>query len=384
MNLNARSDFKIVLLGTLLYAAGSAIFYMIPPFLAFVGERLALDAEQLGTLAAAESAAIALTSLTGPLWITRIDRRAAIAFGALVCIAGNMATAFAGSFALLVASRIAVGLLGEGIVYTISYSVLGSARDTVRAFAVALTAAVVYGAAVTAGTSVLKTVFPVFGPLAGLVAIAVLVVACIGAIGPRPVVVATGPVSPIRGMGLAGLALIAHAVWFGAPGAFWTFVEQVAMDKGVATNAAEVAVSVAELVGLAGTIAAAGLGGRFGKLRPIALATAIMILSAIAYQQCSAIVGLGVCLAIFYSFWNYGTVYQMSFVSDLDAAGRSAVVMPATEVFGLSFGPYVTGHLIVSNGDGAVPVVTAIFALGGLILFLICFALLRRRHLATA
>jgi hypothetical protein len=178
--------------------------------------------------------------------------------------------------------------------------------------------------------------------------------------------------------------LVAHAVWFGAPGAFWTFVEQVAMDKGVATNTAEVAVSIAELVGLAGTVAAAGLGDRFGKLRPIALATAIMILSAIAYGQSSAILGLGVCLAIFYAFWNYGTVYQMSFVSDLDTAGRSAVVMPATEVFGLSFGPYVTGHLMVSHGDGAVTATTVVFALGGLALFLICFAGMRRRRLAGA
>ena len=167
------SDLKIILLGTLLYAAGSAIFYMIPPFLAFVGERHGLDAGQLGTLAAADSVAIAVTSLFGPLWITRIDRRVAIAFGALVCIAGNLATTFIDSFAVIVASRIAVGLLGEGVVYTISYSVLGSAQNTVRAFAVALTAAVVYGAAVTAGTSVLKAVFPVFGPIAGLVAVAV-------------------------------------------------------------------------------------------------------------------------------------------------------------------------------------------------------------------
>ena len=383
MDATVKSDLKIVLLGTLLYAAGSAIFYMIPPFLAFVGERHGLDAGQLGTLAAAESAAIAITSLFGPLWITRIDRRVAIAFGALVCIAGNLATAFADSFALLVASRIAVGLLGEGVVYTISYSVLGSSRDTVRAFAVALTAAVVYGALATAGTSMLKAVFPVFGPLAGLVAIAVFVLPFIGYIRPRPIVAGTAPTTPIRGLGLIGLALVAHAVWFGAPGAFWTFVEQVAIDKGVATNPAEVAVSIAELVGLAGTIAAAGLGGRFGKLRPIALATGFMILSSIAYQQSSAILGLGLCLAIFYVFWNYGTVYQMSFVSDLDPAGRSAVVMPATEVFGLSFGPYVTGHLMVSHGDGAVTVTTVIFALGGLALFLICFAQLRRLRSVT-
>jgi hypothetical protein len=195
-----------------------------------------------------------------------------------------------------------------------------------------------------------------------------------GAIAPAP---APGGWSWVAVMGL-----LAQAIWFGAPGAFWTFVEQVATDKGVATDTAEMAVSVGELVGLIGGAVAAWLGNRFGRLKPIIVATAGMIASAIVYQLCDGAVGLAIFLASFYSFWNYGTVYQMSFVTELDASGRTAVAMPAAQVFGLSFGPYVAGRLILGHGDGAVTVSTIGFALTGLALYFVCFARLRKAAFA--
>ncbi len=383
--LTAKRDMRLMLLGSLLYVAGSTIFYMIPPYLAFLGGRLSLDAGQLGTLAAVESLAIAITSLLGPFWIARIDRRLCIVIGASACVFGNLATGFAGSFDMLLVARFIVGLLGEGLLYTTSFAVLGAARDIDRAFAIALIAAVVYGAAVTAVSGTLAHLLPLVGPLAALTAIALAVFPFLGWLpsSTKPgAAVVTADAAPAGWSWVAIIGLIAQAVWFGAPGAFWTFVEQVATDKGVATNTAEMAVSVGELVGLVGGLMAAWLGNRFGRLKPIMVATAGMIGSAIVYQLCDGAIGLAIFLASFYSFWNYGTVYQMSFVAELDASGRTAVAMPAAQVFGLSFGPYVAGQLILGHGDGAVTVSTIGFALTGLALYFVCFSRLRRLALA--
>jgi len=59
-----------------------------------------------------------------------------------------------------------------------------------------------------------------------------------------------------------------------------------------------------------------------------------------------------------------------------------AVAMPAAQVFGLSFGPYVAGRLILDHGDGAFTGSTIAFALSGLALYLVCFARLRRAAFA--
>jgi predicted MFS family arabinose efflux permease len=379
----ANRDTRLMLLGGLLFVAGSTIFYMMPPYLAFVGGRLSLDAGQLGVLAAVESLAIAITSLLGPFWIGRIDQRICITIGVVACVAGNIATGFAGSFDLLLTARFLVGLLGEGVILTTSYTILGAVRDLDRAFAIALTAAVVYGAAVTAVSATLEHMFPAVGPISGLVGIALAVLPFLSWVTPdtaQPKAVSVAAPGGWNWVGIIGL--LAQAVWFGAPGAFWTFVEQVATDKGVPSGTAEMVVSFGELTGLLGCVVAALLGNRLGRLKPIVVATAGMIMAAIVYQLSDGAVALAAFLAIFYSFWNYGTVYQMSFITELDASGRTAVAMPAAQVFGLSFGPYVAGRLILDHGDGAVTASTIVFALTGLGLYLICFARLRRTAFA--
>jgi predicted MFS family arabinose efflux permease len=373
-------DRRFVVLGCLLFVAGSAIFYMMPAYLALVGGRLSLDAAQLGTLAAAESLAIGISSLTGPLWVGRIDHRLCLVLGSLTCAAGNLATAWSDSFGMLLASRFLVGLLGEGVFYTLSFAVLAHVRNIDRAFAIALTVGVAFGSADLASAATLERVSPAIGPLAPVILIALSVLPLVGWL-PKAAQRARASPRPVRAgrSARAGwLALFAQAIWFGAPGAFWTFAEQVATDKGVPVDAAELMLSIGEFASLAGSVAAAWQAARWGRLAPIAVASIGMVLAAILYQSRDEILWLGVLLSVFYAFWNYGTVYQMGLVAELDTIGRIAVMMPVAQVFGQSIGPFCAGRMILGMGDGGVTLATAIFALAGLGLDLICFSNLRR------
>jgi predicted MFS family arabinose efflux permease len=369
------SDARHEFLGCLLFVAGSGIFYMMPAYLASVGGRLALDPAQLGLLAAVESLAIGISSLLGPLWIARVNRRHCLLGAAIVCAVGDAATAYGETFAFVLAARFLVGLLGEGALYTISCGVLGGVRKTDRAFAIALTAGVAFGAAVLAASATLERLFPAIGPLAPLILIALAVApftgwapadaagfnAAAGTAGRRP-----------RNRS-ALLALVAQALWFGAPGAFWTFAEQVATDKGVPTATAELALSVGELASLVGSVLAAWVGDRWGRLGPIAGASFGMAASAIVYQYSAGAAMLGLVLSIFYGLWNFGTVYQMSLVSELDRTGRAAMVIPAAQVFGQSVGPFCAGRLMLDSGDPAVTLTSILFAAAGLCLYLVCY-----------
>jgi predicted MFS family arabinose efflux permease len=355
----------------LLFVAGSGVFYMFPPYLAQIGARFSLDPADLGTLAAVESLGIGVTSFFGPLWISRLDHRACAITGILVCVLGNAVTALAGSYYAVLAARLALGLFGEGVLLTVSFSVLGQVRNVDRGFAIALTAAVSFGAAVIASAAVSQRLLPSVGTLAPLIAIALATVPFVGWFSPvRTPAAGTAESRRPRGKnGLVILALTAQAVWFGAPGAFWTFAEQVATDKGVAAGSAELALSVGELTSLLGSLLAALVGDRWGRLGPISAATAGMVLTAVLYQLCRTPWEVGLGLFAFYSLWNYGTVYQMSLVSSLDEGGKLAVVMPAAQVFGLSIGPLVAGNWMARNGDAAVAMATATFAALGVALY---------------
>jgi len=382
-----RDDARHEFLGCLLFVAGSAIFYMMPAYLALVGGRLALDSAQLGTLAGVESLAIGISSLLGPFWVARLDRRLCLIGAAAVCALGNVMTAYGETFQIVLASRFLVGLLGEGAFFTLSFTVLGGVRKIDRAFAIALTAAVAFGAAVMAAAAPLERLLATVGPLALLIVVALATLPFVGWLPSRSREEPAPSVAPARSYRrnwAAVLALVAQAIWFGAPGAFWTFAEQVATDKGVPTDTAELALSVGELAGLSGSIFAAWIGDRWGRLRPIAGATIGMAFAAIVYQYSVGAAVLGLVLSIFYAFWNYGTVYQMSFIAELDRTGRTAVVMPAAQVFGLSVGPFCAGRLMLTSGDSAVTLATILFGAGGLGLYLVCFSYLRRTAAKTA
>ena len=64
-----------MVLGSLLYTAGSAILYVLPAYLGELSAQRGLGEAQMGSISAAENIGIALASLSGMFWLTRVDRR---------------------------------------------------------------------------------------------------------------------------------------------------------------------------------------------------------------------------------------------------------------------------------------------------------------------
>jgi predicted MFS family arabinose efflux permease len=370
-----------VLLGSLLLTAASGIFYIIPVFVVFAGARLSLNSAQLGTLAAAESLAIALAALSAPFWSIRLDRRLCIAIGVAICACGDVSTGLIPDYTAFLTLRFIIGLLGEGILYATAFAVLSEVKNVDRAFGIAVTVALLFGAVVTAAAAKLEQLFPANGPLVALSLIALAILPLVDWRRPQKSArnselnlqrVARRNWTPVVG-------LLAQAVWFGSPGAFWAFVEQAATDKGIGTGTIEITLSVAEVAGLLGCVAAAWLGDRYGRLRPILAATVGMLITTILYQYTGGIALLAVLLGVYYAFWNYGTVYQYSFVAELDPTGRATVAMPAANVFGMSLGPYVAGQLMLHHGNGAITVTSVAFAIFGMALYLGTFRMQRQK-----
>lgn len=378
-------NLRTVILGCLLFVAGNGIAYMLPPFLAQIGGRLSLDPEQLGTLAAADSAGIAITSLCGPLWIARINLRACMIFGILICVTLNVITAHAPSYHAVLATRFVVGLFGEGVLATVGIKVLGMVRNVDRGFAIALTAAVAFGAGVIAAAATLERLFPTIGVLGPLIASAAITVLCVQWFSNTlPATSAVDlPVSPGTGTRPVILALVAQAIWFAGPGAFWAFAEEIATRKAVAADSVELALSIGELAGLVGSLLAAWLGHRWGRLRPIIAASIGMALAAELYMYSATAAMFAMALSVFYALWNFCVVYQLTLVSSLDRTGRIAVVMPAAQVFGLSIGPFATGIWVARSGYSVVLLATAAFMIVGVALYVACFYETMREGRAT-
>jgi predicted MFS family arabinose efflux permease len=365
------SNLRVMVLSSLLFVAGGVIFYMMPPYLAHVGARLGLDPGQIGTLAGIESLGLAIASLSSPLWISRLNLKACAWVGVFVCVIGNLGTGLTVSYHGVLLSRFLLGLFGEGPLLTLAYTVVRHARNVDRALAVTLTAMIVTGALVTVAAAKLEQLFPLTGPLAALIGLALVVLPFIrwfprsSAMPARPAVAGGFMIAN----GGALLALIAQTIWFGAPGAFWTFAEQVGIERGLPVGAVERSLAIAEIVGFSGSLVPTLIGSRWGHFAPIVVSTLVLLVAALIYPLTESSVQVSLVLGLFYSLWSVGAVYQMALVMALDHSGRLAVTMPAAQLVGVSVGPWCAGELTTRLGNVGVTISTLIFGMLSLVLY---------------
>jgi DHA1 family inner membrane transport protein len=373
------SELGPIVLGCLLYTAGSAILYVLPAYLAEIGTALALNDAQLGGVTAAENIGIGLASVSSMLWIGHLNLRLAVALAAVACAACDLLAALGHSFHLVIAARFLAGLLGEGTLFALAFVVLRTARYPDRAFGIALTSVVSFGSMVLAAQPALDRLNLGSGALLPLAVAALAVLPALRYMPrlamPMPAhAQRSGPLGNARSaLAPAVLALVAMGVWYAAPGAFWTFADTAAASRHVAEADISVALAIGNAVGLLGSLISAWQAERWGRAGPIAIATACLCLAVVGFAHSLTLLALAAALSGFNVFWNYGAVYQMALVAALDPVGRISVAISAAQVFGFAAGGFVSGLVMNRTGFGALPLVVAALAIGGLLLFIPCF-----------
>ena len=71
---NIRSDRGRIVLGSLLYTAGSAFQYVTPAYLGEISARFGINEAQMGGITAAESVGVALASVLSVVWLSKFNR----------------------------------------------------------------------------------------------------------------------------------------------------------------------------------------------------------------------------------------------------------------------------------------------------------------------
>jgi predicted MFS family arabinose efflux permease len=353
--------------------------YVLPAYLGELGLHLGISEAQMGSITAAENLGIALASTICMLWLRRVDRRVLAVAGTLCCMTLNLVAFFGRSFPVLVVARFLTGLLGEGVLFSLAFAVLGTTRNPDRSFGIGLTAVVLFGSLVLGSSSYLDRVPYGTGALLPLAIVPVGILVALkwmpldGADGgARRNATAGGPIGRLAVLAIAGMT-----VWFAAPGAFWTFAESAAATRGISAETISVALAVGNAAGLLGSVVAAWQGHRWGRFGPIAIATAGLALSVAAFERSMSLVALALALSAFNIAWNYGTVYEMALVAALDSTGRAALGIAAAQVAGFAAGGFISGFTISAASYGSLPIVVGLFSVAGLSMLAPCIRSLK-------
>jgi predicted MFS family arabinose efflux permease len=376
-------EHRLILLGCVLFIAASLLGYVAPVYLAFVSERLSLNPTQFGMLAGVDFLGVAIVSLLGPWWATRYATKPwLVATALLICIVGNTTSCFATDFETLFALRLATGLFGSGVLNVVCIVVLTATTNVHRAIGIGLTATVGAGALVIYNTSHLTALSPTFGPMAPVIAAAIIALPFVRWMGlaERKPISVEDRAAQTGSQSRAAIvtALLAQCLWAGGPAAFWAFAQHIAVGRGIKPATVELVLSLGLLGGLLGSIAPIVQGMRWGQLKPVAGTTVAIILAGALYQSTSSVAVLTVAVCAFYAAWNYSFIYQLGIITSLDRTGRFIPIMPATQVFGYSIGPVVAGLMTERLGDAGVFIALSTCVTVGMALLTGAFLLSRR------
>ncbi len=382
-----RQPLRVLVSASAVSAAAALLFNVMPALLTAAASRFALDAGQIGMVGSSYLAGFALAAVTSNKWLNRFDWRALVGGGTLISVAALAACGVAPSYTALLAGLVSAGV-SLGVLYTLCIAVVSENHRPDPAFGVKLTAEVFLGGAallILTGFAIPRWGFS--GAAFAMAAIVGVVALCgLMAFPPRRALPSLADRMTMKGRregfgamlrdwpvltGLAGLF-----VAFAGVSALWAFLTQLAPTFGVSNQAASGAFMAALVTSGVGGIAAAVIGDRLGRVKPIAFGMLLAVAGAASLQWGHGFSGylVGVVLAV--GVWNFPIAYQMGMIASADQRGHLAVLMPAALAIGGAVGPILAGALL--NGAQGYTPLYALFA-GATAASLASFVVLGRR-----
>ncbi|MBL6940417.1 MAG: cytochrome P450 [Alphaproteobacteria bacterium] len=368
-------------------SVGGLLFNIMPALLGSAAARFALDDAQVGIVGSSMLAGFALVAATSRQWINRFDWRGLVVAGTGLSVVSLAAAAFISTYGALLATLFGTGM-GLGLLYTVTIAIVSENHKPDQAFGIKLASEVLLAiVAVLLLTQFVQARWGFAGTVLTLAAIsgAVSLAGLPGIPARRALVPPDERFAMLRRHGTdlsmmrdwaPWLGLGAMFVSFGGLAALWAFLTQIAPSFGV--NDETVAVLLMIGLAISGTagIAAAVIGDRFGREKPLTIGMLLAIAGVVVLMTGHGLAGyfIGALLAV--GVWNFPMAYQMGIIASSDPNGRVSVLMPAALAIGSALGP-VLGGALLSGGHGYIPLY-ALFAVS-IAASLVGFTVLARR-----
>lgn len=369
----------------LLFGAGTAVYFVLPIWAGLFEERFGFSAAQIGWLLSADMSSNTAAVLLARLWLHRVHLRHAILGALAVYVLGNLACLGVSEFAPLLSLRYVVGF-GMGTMVGAAVAGIGATERPDRNFGFALSVQVTLGGALLFATPVLIGA----GGIAAYYVVFSIVMSSVLFLlkgvpasfeKEAPEASAARASSPLGLNGPLLLAFLGVAVFFVGMNGFWSFAERIADQGGRSADFVSSVLAVSVLVSVFGSLLAAWMSDRYGRIGPIVIgvliamgSVALLLLEPSNALFIAAINGFNL-------MYNFIIPFQSGWVAQLDATGRNITLLPAVQGGGISLGPIVAGSLI--SGTNYMPVIyMSLFflALSALIYCLLRFLVPDRAH----
>ena len=344
-------------------------FLILPLFVGAAAQKFSLSEQQMGFFASSVMAGSAISAVLAIFWIRRIDwQRAAFAALSLLLVAHSLSL-FSDTVGQLVFLQFVASFAG-GAAYSLALTTLSDNRKPDRCFGFAIAAQVLFQ---VLGLLLL----PSFSETNGLQSILTLLatMAAIGLVILRwlPRSGHATPKSPHRNTVLKPAVLLIFLGCFMFSfnvGVVWSFIERMAALEGFGATAIGRSLAIGVAFGVPGALLASWSGERFGRMGPLALGAATILIALYLLQGGMTSTDFLIAIILYNFGWNYSLPYQYAAVNAADASGRGVSITPAFHGAGAAIGPSIAAFYVTAESYAAVNVVAAIAATLSLVLFI--------------
>jgi predicted MFS family arabinose efflux permease len=350
----------VAAIGLALVIVGGSMFNILPLLTAGAADKLGFSAPQVGFMSSVLTVASGLSALASGFWVRSLSwaRAAAVALaGMALCLL--LALGVHGYWAFV--SMQGAAAFFASAAFSLGMTIISDGHESTRSFGTAISAQAAYQiAALWAGPWLLKA--------SGLDGVLVLLAV------PAGLCLVLMPLLPARGRPIARehrsgvfrpatlLAFIGFAIFFVGAGAYWTYIELMGQAQGLTPHTIADCVALSVAAGIPGGLLASAQGSRFGRLGPLVLAAALMLIAALLLGATPRVLAFGAAGVLYYFGWCYSLAYQFTLVNTVDASGRAVALTGACAFFGSAGGAALAAPFVTPNDYQAVVWIVAVAA----------------------
>ena len=310
---------------------------------------------EIGKLFTTELGATSLATIPAWYWLSRFDWKKVSWIAAAIYILANIISAFITNPDQLIIMRAVSGLAGGSLMIICMTSAAMMAKPD-RAYANWVVGQLILGAV---SLALLPMLFKSYGLSVFFVSLAVLMALASPLIKYLPSRKsaaaekqhATAEETPVALPGLIGLAAI--LVFYISLNGIWTFMSAIAGESGISAQTSGNVMAIASLLGIAGAMTAAFLGGKKASFNtPLIIGYAVMVIGILLLLAAPSEVRFTIAAFAFKYAWTFALPFILASVAALDRSGHLMSFSNLVIGGGLALGPIIGGYLIELSGGG--------------------------------
>ena len=332
--------------GIILGTTGVLSFIVQPGLVQGFVSVLKLSEADANFLASIEMAGVALATIIAVLLTRTISWKIILGVAIIIAALGNFFSAFSDTITNLQITRFITGL-GEGLIISLSFTIIGLTKKTERNLALYLTLLMTYGAFGLWGmpmafeTIDLKGIFIIWGVLSllSLLTLKYIPISSLSREEPRPTAIQL----KIKWLVLALLAVFAYNV---AIGLAWVNLFLIGMEIQPDEQTVANALLISQFAGIVGALGAVYLSDRLGRWWPFSIGIIVAAGCIALLLGEPSILIFGIAVFGFNGLWNFTLPHILSIVGDMDVKSRMVTLAIALQMIGLGSGPFVASKLL--------------------------------------